>query len=390
MISEPWTTSTALLTIPGGADLGYCADLNGEGNRRIRRFLENGGAYLGFCAGGYYGSAECEFESGSKKKGMEIIGRRELGFFPGVCRGAAFKGFEYGSENGARAVRLTTMKDSFEQIQQLPGEFRSYYNGGGVFVDADRFSDKGIEVLAEYKDDLDVDHGSGRKAAIVFCKIGEGAAILTGPHPESVIPSPHRYALIRNRFASINLKPKSDTSFFPELLQKVESNDDARSEFIAACLIKLGLKVNRGQNVVPTLSPLHFSALIPEAVSEIRHELRDIVSIDGDKKILKDEQDTFDIIMDSALDMSDLEKALVESETGNTQDKTTEYEKIVKRLIFHDRNYPSLSLTPQFDHELYYRYQEEYAQSTPGADPDFGNWLLYGEVVTSTNSLLEK
>lgn len=162
--------------------------LNGPGNRIISDFVRRGGAYLGFCAGGYYGCARCEFEVGSPDKGMEVIGSRELAFFPGICRGGAFKGFHYASESGARAARIGVNRDAFTGVGVLPDSFRSYYNGGGVFVDASQMADKGVEVLASFEEDLDVDGGHG-KAALVYCKVGNGAVILTGPHPEYVFPA---------------------------------------------------------------------------------------------------------------------------------------------------------------------------------------------------------
>src|SRR5437773_4573344 len=82
--------------LPWRADLGYCRTLNGEGNRRINQFVRRGGAYLGLCAGGYYGSKVCEFEVGNKE--LEVVGSRELAFFPGICRGGAFAGFIYHGE----------------------------------------------------------------------------------------------------------------------------------------------------------------------------------------------------------------------------------------------------------------------------------------------------
>lgn len=142
--------------------------------------MRRGGAYLGFCAGGYYGSQRCEFEVGDNK--MEVVGSRELAFFPSTCRGCAFKGFRYHSEAGARAVNLKVNNESFPS-GDLPTSFRSYYNGGGVFVDANKFKNQGFEILASYTDPLDVDGGDGA-AAIVYCKVGDGGAILTGPHPE--------------------------------------------------------------------------------------------------------------------------------------------------------------------------------------------------------------
>jgi biotin--protein ligase len=183
ILKEPWMSSCALLVFPGGGDLGYCRSLNGEGNNRISQFVRRGGAYLGFCAGGYYGSQRCEFEVGDKK--MEVIGSRELAFFPGVCRGCAFKGFQYASEAGARAAELKVENECFTS-GNLPTSFRCYYNGGGVFVDAAKLKNRDVEVLANYVELIDVDGGVDGlgAAAVVYCKVGDGGAILTGPHPE--------------------------------------------------------------------------------------------------------------------------------------------------------------------------------------------------------------
>lgn len=180
LLKEPWAPTCALLVFPGGADLGYCRVLNGEGNRRISDYVRRGGSYLGFCAGGYYGSRRCEFEVGNTP--LEVIGSRELGFFQGTCRGAAFCGFDYQSEKGARAVNLKVNKGVFNG--DVPSETTSYFNGGGVFVDAKSFGERKVEVLATFEDDLDVDGGDDGKAAVVLCSMGNGKALLTGPHPE--------------------------------------------------------------------------------------------------------------------------------------------------------------------------------------------------------------
>lgn len=177
IITEPWAPSCALLVMPGGADLGYCRALNGTGNKIISQFVWNGGAYLGLCAGGYYGCKSVEFEVGGKE--MEVVGSRELSFFPGICRGAAFTGFKYASESGARASKLKIEKSTLGGA--APEELRSYYNGGGLFVDAEKY--EGIEVLARYTQDLSV---TGGDAAVVYCKVGSGGAVLAGPHPEYV------------------------------------------------------------------------------------------------------------------------------------------------------------------------------------------------------------
>ena len=195
VIKEPWTASCAMIVFPGGADLGYCRTLNGEGNRRISQFVERGGSFLGFCAGGYYGSKRCEFEVGNKK--MEVIGTRELAFYPGICRGCAFPGFVYHSEAGTKAVELEVSKTALSR-GPVPDVFRSYYNGGGVFVDAPAYQAKGVEILANYTADLNVDSGEG-KAAVVYCKVGEGAAVLTSPHPEYVYLQSYTFIIINKQ-----------------------------------------------------------------------------------------------------------------------------------------------------------------------------------------------
>src|SRR6185295_82858 len=69
-----------LFVMPGGADLFYAEKLNGAGNKAIRRWTEKGGAYLGICAGAYYGCHSLGWAEGTQQ---EISGPRELGFFPG-------------------------------------------------------------------------------------------------------------------------------------------------------------------------------------------------------------------------------------------------------------------------------------------------------------------
>lgn len=62
--SSKWESETALLVIPGGRDIYYHEALDGEGTWKIRHFVEQGGAYLGICAGAYFGASAIEFERG--------------------------------------------------------------------------------------------------------------------------------------------------------------------------------------------------------------------------------------------------------------------------------------------------------------------------------------
>ena len=77
LLNEPWMRKTSLLVIPGGADLPYCNVLDGNGTRKISKYVKQGGKILGLCAGAYFGSARCEFEVGNPT--MEVFPRNGQG-----------------------------------------------------------------------------------------------------------------------------------------------------------------------------------------------------------------------------------------------------------------------------------------------------------------------
>lgn len=395
IIKEPWTATCAALVFPGGADQGYCNTLNGEGNRRIRQFVERGGKYIGFCAGGYYGSSRCEFEVGDKL--MEVIGDRELRFFPGVARGCAFPGFVYHSEKGARAADLKVDKTVIS-AGTVPNVFKSYYNGGCVFVDAPKFKNQGVEVLASYTEPIAVDSGEG-SAAVVYCKVGQGAALLTGPHPEFVFlgKPADDWSLTKPRFASANLEPKPEVPGFSEVIKTLAADEKHRMDFVKACLTKLGLTVSDEQNV-PSLSYMHLSSSRPSDTRQLLSSLQHLIEKDEQQEnFLRDENDTFHIIKPSSWKMEDLAAALPlqadskksADQLDGSSDRIVDYNTVTKHIVIHDDTQPESKSTPYFNHRAFYANLEHYQSQLPGSST-FGAHLLYGEVVTSTNTLLEK
>ena len=163
LLEGNWKKRASLFIMPGGRDLPYHADLQGVGNAHIRQFVEEGGAYLGICAGAYYGCKQVEFDQGSS---LEVCGGRELCFFSGKAVGPAYGTgtFDYNSAKGARAALLTT------EI----GNIHVYYDGG-CFFEGDLTDCK---ILARYAE------LPGKPAAIIECKVGKGKAILSGVHLE--------------------------------------------------------------------------------------------------------------------------------------------------------------------------------------------------------------
>ncbi|KAI1822081.1 class II aaRS and biotin synthetase [Xylaria intraflava] len=380
LLKEPWAPSCALLVIPGGADLGYCRVLNGMGNHIISQYVRRGGRYLGFCAGAYYGSKKCEFEVGNRP--MEVIGSRELAFFPGPCRGAAFSGFQYNSEAGAKAVRLNVRKTAFKGIGVVPEVVLSYFNGGGVFVNADD-PNHDVEVLASYDEKLDVDGGT-EKAAAVYCRVGQGAAILTGPHPE---------------FAPANLSPHLDIDGYAELVSSLREHEADRVNFLKACLTKLGLEVNQESSGVPSLSHLHLSSIVSGNVDDLLFSWEDIISKENGEDYIRAENDTFHLekpetrwsmdTLKDTLPQNDSTGELTIPSSTTANEAVIDYTTVVKRIVTHERTWPEAKETPYFNHYAFFSCLREYRRTDTDAE-NWGDYLMYGEVVTSTNTMLDK
>jgi biotin--protein ligase len=163
-----WEKKAEMVIIPGGRDVPYSLALQGAANRRIRNYVANGGRYFGICAGAYYGSASVCFEKGGP---LEVIGSRELSFFPGSAIGPALGLGEFCYENshGARITSLALSETYFSDKSA-----KVYYNGGCTF----NLETANVTALAHYEDLLE------KSPAIILCQVGQGKALLSGVHPE--------------------------------------------------------------------------------------------------------------------------------------------------------------------------------------------------------------
>ncbi|MCH9633402.1 MAG: hypothetical protein S4CHLAM7_01270 [Chlamydiae bacterium] len=160
-----WRDSCALFVVPGGRDVPYHEALKGAGCSHIKEYVEDGGLYLGICAGAYFGTSKVVFEKGTPR---EISDQRELQFFPGEGWGPLFGEEAYSYEEHACAYPIT---------MNYKGESLSvYYSGGCTFKNA-VLCDQ-TEVLATYQDLKD------EPAAIIRCKVDRGLALLMGVHIE--------------------------------------------------------------------------------------------------------------------------------------------------------------------------------------------------------------
>jgi biotin--protein ligase len=198
------------------------------------------------------------------------------------------------------------------------------------------------------------------------------------------------------RFAAVNLDPSMGRPEFPDAVQALTEDDQLRTAFLRACLVKLGLQVNEEQNAVPSLSRIHVTSLQPSDISKLHDSLKDIIVSENGEEYIKDENDTFHIEKPSAWTLASLNDAITEpadaktDENDGAEDRILDYSAVIKRLVLHDGDYPTSKETPYFNHHAYFANLKQYQSASRAANPDFGRNLLYGEVVTSTNTMLEK
>lgn len=162
LVNDEWLERTALLVFPGGIASRYAQKLNGKGNQNIRKFVEDGGNYLGFCGGAYYAGANVEFALGTN---IEINRSHELAFFPGTIVGPILAPFDYQTQNGARIAEIS-----------WPQNAKIYYEGGGFFKSTESYEN--VKVISSYE----TIHK--KPASVVHVEVQKGNVILSGVHFE--------------------------------------------------------------------------------------------------------------------------------------------------------------------------------------------------------------
>lgn len=354
---QPWENKTAILVIPGGADLPICKLFRGEINDRIKNYVNRGGKFIGICSGGYYSSSRCEFEEGNPE--MEVSGPRELRFFPGTCRGAVVKGFDYQTESGASVMQVN-IDNSI--LHDAPQSAYLYTNGGGVFVDAHKYSN--VKILSTYEGEIAVKDGpEGRQASSVLCNVGRGKALLFGTHPE---------------FNPYLLKDNNSDSKYTNIVNYLKSTNRERIEFFRAALKALEVNVNDKEYYRPQLKPLYLSSANPEDASRLVAEMETEIGYQIDN------------IMDVGTDKFQIFKSLDKVPPEDPNIFVQDPDAAIKSVVQCTDRLPSKEITPYFDMQDFKRnliqsykdYDQELSRDS------IGNVFMYSEVLTSTSVLM--
>ncbi|KAF9408288.1 biotin holocarboxylase synthetase, partial [Podila epigama] len=407
LLTEPWEESTSLLVIPGGRDLPYARHLNGAANAKIRAYVEAGGRFWGVCAGAYYSSSEVLFEPGTP---LEVKGTRELKFFGGVCRGVVYPGFVYDSEQGAKAVEVQLDKQLLGQDQtREPLEFertRVYFNGGGYFVNADTYPD--TQVLAWYtknngpesvpSDDETLSTASGSagpKAAMIECKVGQGLALLTGVHPEydatHLDAGNPEYGPLPNVVSCLLEQDKQRLLLLQSLLRRLGLKQTQQHDSLTAASDESGAKTGESVQLppgaiqgIPDLTSLYLASIRPALTSHLARSLKSMVT--GDAGLIKEANDTFQLIASPEIDAPFHTPTLSEDADGDGQE-----EKVIKNIVLCPDGAPASKWTPLFSMQTFFDHLQQVRRGIfQGEYLRFGDSLMYGQVVTSTQTMLDK
>ncbi len=179
---------------------------------------------------------------------------------------------------------------------------------------------------------------------------------------------------------------------YDDLIEGLAADEASTTDFLKACLTKLGLEVSQEASLVPSLSRLHLSSINHVEVGELLHSFADIIVKDKGEEFIRGENDTFHLEKpETRWSMASLGDALdaKSSDKASPKDTITDHNKIIKRIVSHEEAWPETKETPYFNHAVFYSSLQEFHDIDSLAE-HWGDIFMYSEVVTSTNTLLEK
>lgn len=182
-----WKDTASHIVFSGGAVTGFKQALHKNGLSQIREFVEQGGIYVGFCAGAYFGASSIEFKGydWQSKSAYERSGEG-LSFFNGLARGSLGRiaPLYDGTSATCRATPVT-LDYKGRITRDLPPVISAFYGGGPEFlIDNNAYlgeQNTRPEIISHYI----LSDGTQRVAGL-SCPIGDkgGKAVLISWHPD--------------------------------------------------------------------------------------------------------------------------------------------------------------------------------------------------------------
>lgn len=160
-----WSDAKAII-FTGGSGSGQSKTIGETGVRKVRDFVENGGGYIGICAGAYLA---CEgFSWGLKVLDAKTVSNKW--------------------KRGEGTVKLEFTPKGQEILGFKPGEHDIRYANGPIYCAANIEAIPDYEPLALFRTEL-AENGSPKGVmvnapAMVAAPFGKGRVLCSSPHPE--------------------------------------------------------------------------------------------------------------------------------------------------------------------------------------------------------------
>lgn len=231
-------------------------------------------------------------------------------------------------------------------------------------MDAETMKD--VTVLARYTEGDAVGRAAG-----VLCTVGKGVAVLWGTHPEYPLTLEPALSAIRN--------------CRPDLKEDVNGLEERRWALMKDTLRLLRLEVPAATHISQVHPLPQILVSSPNARSDIAAMISALKKdfVPSEPLILKDTSDTFHLHTEAGT------SNIVELLNGFRETRPDDATRYI--VIFQDDGLPPATASPYFHISRYFENLRKVKDSEDKReDRVMGDVLLYGEVVTSTQTLLEK
>jgi glutamine amidotransferase-like uncharacterized protein len=151
-----------ILYMTGGWAVPYIRDLKNGGTAKIREFVQQGGAYIGTCAGAFFAADYIYWEGKRYEYPLDL--------FPGSARGPIA---ELAPWPGFKLCRINLSQTPHAITKGEPNSMMSLYYGAPWF-----------DVPPGFKADVLAYYDINKQPAMLAYEFGQGRVFLTGVHTE--------------------------------------------------------------------------------------------------------------------------------------------------------------------------------------------------------------
>jgi glutamine amidotransferase-like uncharacterized protein len=160
--ADIWNKDALAIVFPGGYAYNYQLAISLDAVDEIRSYVENGGGYIGICAGAYFASKTVAWEGG--------VYPYELGLFDGTAYGS----LNYIAPWPSYVMTDITLNQNNAISKSDASKISVLYYGGPILTPT-----QGVEI-----DTIATWNSADNTPAIINFEFGNGRVLLLGPHLE--------------------------------------------------------------------------------------------------------------------------------------------------------------------------------------------------------------